>query len=449
MSNFFKQAPAHDTDQKRLLEALRQGRHVIASFPLNYADVSLYALPAMMGDGMAVVVCPNSMQIHRYLDYFKKAGFSFPNVTYLDGTQMPQEERAIESEINRNRVKLLYITPERFASLTFLEVLVHTRISFLAIEEAERLLPSMPGYGLYKRFYEDGLGLLRQLPPLVLLVPPLSPLRLRELSERLSLGPCHFIQMPPVIQGTELRVEKLMTEHQKFRLLVRSLSGNPGRGRLGRLHETGSVLIQTAYPAQAEKLGTALSNYGFESVWVNHYKKAPRDQAMISDIVVNKLDTVVVNAGIEPRFWVPPPEARPRVVFWSPPASVEDLFIQVFRQTESLVSGYGLQHLTRGLVLHTREDWETALRRLNSNRYLNEEEIRQRTAALKKYREWVLSPECRLQAMFALMQDPASSAESGGLLLPPCGQCDRCREAAQPKRSADQWVRRTFQQWLY
>ncbi|WP_373532316.1 hypothetical protein [Vampirovibrio sp.] len=443
MSNFFRYATPPDTYQRRFLEAVSNRQHLIASFPLGHPVVSLYALAGMMGNGMVVAVCPSGRQIRRNLEYFKSAGFRFPDVAFLDGTQMPHEERSVQKEINHNRVKLLYITPDRFVSLTFLEVLVHTPINFMVVEEADRLLPSTPGHAHYRRFYEEGLLQLRQLPPMALLIPPLPPARFRELSERLELPSYQSIQCPPLVEGVELQVLRLLTEHQKFMALTDKLSGSPGKGKLGKLDGAGATLIQTAYPAQAEKLGASLLDYGFDSVWITHFKKTPKEQAQILEMANTRLNAIVVNAGSDTRYWSPSPESNPRLVFWTPPASVEDVFMQVFRQTQSMQAAYGQQHVMKGLIFHTKEDYQASLKRLRYSRALDEAEVQSKSHALKHYRHWALSENCRLQSLAAYYQG-ASVIE-----LPPCRVCDRC-QANQGKAVASEPVfRKLIKHWIF
>lgn len=443
MTNFFQHAPAQETYQKRFLEVLMRRRHVIASFPLNMPVVSMYALPALMGSGLTVVICPGAAQIRRNLEYFKGAGFKFPEVAYLDGTQMPHEERAIEKEINRRQVRLLYITPERFSSLTFLELFVHADVPHLIIEEAERLLPTMPGHGSYKGLCEEGLFLLGKLPTLVLLVPPVPSVRFRELQALLRLPDYQTCRYMPLMEGVEIRVQRLFTEYQKLKALISALSGNPPKGHVGRMDGAGAVLIQTAYPAQAEKLGGTLVNYGFEHVRVTHYKKSPREQAQVSEIAGSQADAIIVNAGLEPRFWNPPPEAKPRIVFWSPPAGLDDLLVQVFRQSPMTQGSHGEHHHLKALILHTREDLEAAHHRLRGNPYLGPGALNERHHALGRYREWVLSEACRLQTLAGYYE----GADAG--LIPPCGRCDCCLESAIEGNSIPRRIRHAVRRWVF
>lgn len=444
MSNFFKHAPARETDQKRFLEAVIKRQNVIASFPLGYPVVSLYAFAAMLGGGLVVAVCPSARHIRRNLDYFKAAGFKFPDVAYLDGTQMPHEERTVQKEINHNRVRLLYTTPERFTSLTFLEVLVHADVHFMLIEEADRFLPITLGHSLYKRFQEEGLEQLRRLPPLALMTPPMPPRRCQELSSRLNLQEYEIIQSQPQVEPVEVRVQAHMTEHQKFESLVNVLSGNPGVGKQGRLDDTGAVLIQTAYPAQAEKLGATLLDYGFESVWITHFKKNGSEQARVLENANTRLNGIIVNAGSDMRPWQPPEEARPRIVFWTPPTSVEDMFVQVFRHTQLSPVLHGTDHFMKALVLYTKEDFQAAIKRVQQSCTLDDDEAREKIQALKHFRRWVLSEHCRLQSLVAHFQG------SSPLEIPPCGKCDRCLERRKGKKPMlPKSLSQLVQHWMF
>jgi superfamily II DNA helicase RecQ len=444
MSNFFKHAPAHETDQKRFLEAVTKGQNVIASFPLGYPVVSLYAFAAMLGGGLVVAVCPSARHIRRNLDYFKAAGFKFPDVAYLDGTQMPHEERTVQREVNHNRVRLLYTTPERFTSLTFLEILVHADVHFMLIEEADRFLPVTLGHPPYRRFQEEGLDQLRRLPPLALMTPPMPPRRYQELSARLDLGQFQSIQSLPLIEPVEVRVQTHVTEHQKFDNLVNVLSGNPGIGKQGRLDIHGSVLIQTAYPAQAEKLGATLLDHGFESVHITHFKKNSAEQARVLEIANTRQNAIIVNAGSDMRSWQPPEETRQRLIFWTPPISLEDLFVQVFRHTTATPSTYESTHFMKALVLYTKEDFQAAIKRVQHSRTLDDGEMREKIHALKQFRRWVLSEPCRLHSLAALFQGAHS------LEVLACGKCDRCLERRMGKKV---WLPKPLgqlvQKWMF
>src|SRR5690606_13353911 len=117
--------------------------------------------------------------------------------------------------------------------------------------------------------------------------------------------------------------------------------------------------------------------------------------------------------------------------------------LQVFRQTQGVQTGYGEPHFMKGLVLYTKEDFQAAVRRVQSNRYLDDKEVRERIRALRHFRKWVLSDTCRLQSMAAYYQG-ASMIE-----VPPCGKCDRCLAAKNTDRFSHRALQKLMQRWLY
>lgn len=433
--NFFRQAPPQDTDQKRFLDAVLNRRNLIASFPLDYPTVSLYSLTGLISQGLSVVVCHDASKIRRNLEAFRLAGLGFPDVAVLDGTQMPHEERMLHREINHNRVRILYITPERFISLTFLEILVHHPINFVAIEEAERLLPDMPGHVLYTKLYEQGLQQLGSLPPIVLMIPTLPPEQVKRLSSRLNFRDYQFIQCSPSIDSVEIQVKRLLSEHQKFQDLTAFLSGSTTPGSPGRLDEPGSVLIQTAFPAQAEKLAASLLDYGFDAVRATHFKKAAWEQAEVFEWAATQPNAIVVNGGVELRAWRPAEGAAPKLVFWTPPPSLEGLFMQIFRQPAEKRPPNIRPVQCR--IYHTREDFTAAVKRANPQYAQGDESEKLR--ALGHYRKWIMDETCRIQS--------AASFLKGGpaLNISPCGRCDRCLETGRFSRK----LRKALENWLY
>lgn len=424
MGNFFTHAVARNTEQKRFLDAAANRRHVIASFPLGYPAVSLYAFSVLLGSGLAVAVVPDSRAVRRNVDYFRAAGLQFPDIAFLDGTQMPHEERTIRDAINHHRVRLLYTTPERFTGLTFLEILVRSEIAFLVIEEADRLLPVSPGYESYKRLWAEGLSSLRHLPPLLLMTPPLAAERLRELSAKLHLEAVEYIEHESDLQQLTIRVKRLWSERGKFQWLTDALAGYPGRGRLGNLERTGSVLIQTGAPSQAEKLGASLIDYGFQSVRIIHTRQSTQEQQQALSIARFRPDTIVVNGGADTQGWLPPQgnapdEAEPKIVHWMPPGSLDELFMTLFRHMPEENASRRTKSL-QSLILYTKEDFNLALQRLRHNRRLDFTAMHDRSLALKRYRRWTLSEGCRLKNLLAWRQGQDVAG------VPPCGHCDQC-----------------------
>ncbi len=422
MSKFFKHAPVQDTLQKRLSEAVGGQRHVLSSLPWGQPVTGAYAYPALLGPGVAVAICPDRFAMARSLDFMARAGIQQPEVAVFEpGTDVA----ALKQQVARDRVRLIFTTPDRFSSLNLLDILVHSPLSFVVVEEADRLLPSMPGHGSLEAM-KEGLSLFRQLPALMLMVPPMAPARLRELAALLRLPSFQLVGVTPDWDRVRLSVRFLVSEAQKLRVLTRYLA-EPSPGGRPR-----PVIVHTAHPAEAEKLAAILAGAGLDPVWSVNSRQNPSDVAAVAQVLAHRPHAVVVSAGEDFRHWQALPDTELRVVYWSPPASMDELLATLARTAPS-----GGPARVEGLILHTRDDYYLALDRLLASPHESGRSQEEKAAALQQYRRWLFSAECRLQTLVAYYQGTRS------VELPPCGGCDCCR----PRRES--WLQKALRRWLY
>ncbi len=409
---------------------------------MGYAIRSFYALPAMTVQGMAIVVCPDAYTLYRNQTALQHSGYGAPTVMALDGTQMPHEERAIFSEINHNRVQLLFVTPEKFSSLNFIQVMVHAKVSFLAIENAHYLLEGFSGSYRYWKLWE-GLENLRKRPPLVLFSHTLPPARLHELTRRLGLKTYESFQKEPALEQTKLRVKLLITENEKFRYLCAQLSGDPENEAIGPLLNPGSVIIRTNSRKTCQKVAAALAQFGFNSVLMYHPSLTPSEKETIEKAFATQPNVIVVMFGYGENLLTPPAGSELQFIFWEMPASLEELFINLFQVPSEDASG--IARTVEGHVLYTKEDYQRIFNRLKYE-WANDLGVKQaqkhQVKALKQVRQWVLSKGCRYDSLISFWQGETVGITTD--LMMGCGYCDECLTT-----SNGGFLRKMLRHWLY
>src|SRR5438034_6729297 len=119
--------------QEQVVEALLAGRSALAVFPTGAGKSLCYQLPALLLDGMTIVVSLLIALMKDQIDFLQRSGIA---AARLDSSLDAAEQREIFDRLRAGELKLLYVAPERFNNARFLGQLERTRISRFAVDEA-------------------------------------------------------------------------------------------------------------------------------------------------------------------------------------------------------------------------------------------------------------------------------------------------------------------------
>src|SRR5688572_20281907 len=119
--------------QEDVVRAVLEGRDVIAVLPTGGGKSLCYQLPALLVDGLTLVVSPLIALMKDQVDALRALGH---DAVFLNSSlsQSEQEERL--RACRSGRVRLLYVAPERMASQRFLEAIGEIGVARLAVDEA-------------------------------------------------------------------------------------------------------------------------------------------------------------------------------------------------------------------------------------------------------------------------------------------------------------------------
>jgi ATP-dependent DNA helicase RecQ len=119
--------------QEAIVEAVRQGRDTLVVMPTGGGKSLCYQLPAVMAEGVALVISPLIALMKDQVDALNARGVP---ATFINSSLPPGEQAARIRQLADNAYKLVYIAPERFRHRAFLEHLRKVKLSFVAIDEA-------------------------------------------------------------------------------------------------------------------------------------------------------------------------------------------------------------------------------------------------------------------------------------------------------------------------
>jgi ATP-dependent DNA helicase RecQ len=119
--------------QRDVIGSILEGKDAVVVMPTGSGKSLCYQLPAMILDGVTLVVSPLIALMKDQVDALHARGLP---ATFINSSISESEQRARIESLRRREHKLVYIAPERFRSSRFNSALQSIPISLFAVDEA-------------------------------------------------------------------------------------------------------------------------------------------------------------------------------------------------------------------------------------------------------------------------------------------------------------------------
>ena len=119
--------------QREVVDAILDGRPVLGVMPTGAGKSLCYQLPAVLLEGVTVVVSPLIALMKDQVDSLRERGVA---AAFLNSSQDLAEQRAVLEAASRGQLKLLYVSPERFRFQGAFAAIQRLPIALFAIDEA-------------------------------------------------------------------------------------------------------------------------------------------------------------------------------------------------------------------------------------------------------------------------------------------------------------------------
>jgi ATP-dependent DNA helicase RecQ len=232
-------------EQEAIINSVLQKKDTFALMPTGGGKSLCYQIPALLFDGLTIVISPLIALMKDQVDALRVNGIA---AAFLNSTQSSAEQSEILTKITHNKLKLLYLAPES----GFLRKITSFNISLIAIDEAHCI--SHWGHD-FRPEYLQLAQLKRTLPnvPIIALTATADRLTRKDIIEKLELSqPATFVSsfnranIRYTIEPKKNSFEKLLTFLEK------------------RKDESGVIYCLSR--ASTEKLAGELSNAGFQAL---------------------------------------------------------------------------------------------------------------------------------------------------------------------------------------
>ncbi len=120
-------------EQQEIIDHVTAGGDALVLMPTGGGKSLCYQIPALLRDGVGVVVSPLIALMQDQVDALRALGV---RAGFLNSTQDPGERRLVEGAFLDGQLDLLYLAPERLRAESTLRLLDRGTISLFAIDEA-------------------------------------------------------------------------------------------------------------------------------------------------------------------------------------------------------------------------------------------------------------------------------------------------------------------------
>ena len=232
--------------QREVVEGLVAGHSMLAVFPTGGGKSLCYQLPALLLEGITLVVSPLIALMKDQVDALRAKGIA---AARLDSTLEREEYEAVIRSLGDGSLKLLYVAPERLSNEGFRARLKKLPIALVAIDEAHCI--SEWGHN----FRPDYLKLAKlcrdlKVPRVLCLTATATPAVAKDIRKAFRITAADHIQLSFHRSNLDLRISPLAAGQRKAHLLQ-------------RLRESeGAAVVYVTLQHTAEEVATYLQKNG-------------------------------------------------------------------------------------------------------------------------------------------------------------------------------------------
>src|SRR5712672_1465800 len=374
--------------QAEIIETILAGRDVLAVMPTGSGKSLCYQLPALLRDGLTVVVSPLIALMRNQVAQLRDYGVAAAS---LNSSNDSGENRRILDQIERGALRLAYIAPERLAKPDTVALLRRAKVGLLAVDEAHCI--SQWGHDFRPEYMSLG-ALHRELGGVQIIAFTAT----ADAATRADIVGRLF--------GHEPRIFVHGFDRPNLRLAMSARAGSRQILQLVDAHRGDSGIIYCSSRRRTEEIADTLRQEGVKAL-AYHAGMEATERSRNQDVFLQE-DGVVMVATIAFGMGIDKPDVR-FVCHHDLPNNIESYYQEIGRAGRD-----GLPADT--LTLFSTGDIGLRRRQIEESTASDEQKRvdRLRLNALVALCE---SPRCRRQTLLGYFGESVASA---------CGNCDIC-----------------------
>lgn len=375
-------------NQEAIIRNILNGKNTFVIMPTGAGKSLCYQLPALVSEGLSVVISPLIALMKNQVDQMQAFGV---NAHFLNSTLSKSESTRVKNECREGRTKLLYVAPESLTKQENIDFLTSIHISFVAVDEAHCISEWGHDFRPEYRRIKDIIQRLGNM-PIIALTATATPKVQTDIQKNLQMENADIFVSS--FNRTNLYYEVREKVHAKKRLV-----------QFAHQHKGKSGIVYCLSRKKVEEIAELLK--------VNGFKAAPYHAGLDGNIREKNQDdflneeTDIIVATIAFGMGIDKPDVR-FVVHYDVPKSLEGYYQETGRAGRDGLEGHCLMFYSHNDILK--------LEKFNKDKSVQERDNGR--ILLQEMAFYAESPVCRRRQLLHYFGEEYDRDN--------CGGCDNC-----------------------
>ncbi|MEK7084825.1 MAG: ATP-dependent DNA helicase RecQ, partial [Patescibacteria group bacterium] len=394
--------------QEEVVKSIVNGNDTLALMPTGGGKSLCYQLPALIGEGSAIVISPLIALMKDQVDSLRARGIS---AAYLNSSLLPDEYQEAVETIRSNEKTIIYVAPERLQNRDFQKIASELHIQLVAVDEAHCV--SQWGHDFRPEYLQikNFIASFPKRPTVAAFTATATPEVKDEIIARLDLQNPHVHIRGFDRPNLKFFVRSGLRKRDRLRETIRIVKATPGNG-----------IVYTITRKGAEEMAQFLNDEGVSAAPYHAGMIGSQRTRVQNEFMQNRFKVIVATIA----FGMGVDKADIRfVIHAGMPSSLEGYYQEAGRAGRDGDPAFCIllaSNADAGLHYHflqkSKEEmkaqgksWDE-INRLSNIRY----------GRLEKIRAYAESAQCRRKSILEYFSDPDAAQYSTSK----CGGCDVC-----------------------
>ncbi len=383
-------------EQEKIISSILSGRDTFVIMPTGGGKSLCYQLPALLSDGVAIVVSPLIALMKNQVDLIRGYSSRDNIAHFLNSTLSKAQQKKVKTDLTEGRTKMLYVAPETLTKQENIAFFADLQISFIAVDEAHCISEWGHDFRPEYRKLRDMIDMINPELPIIALTATATPKVQDDIVKNLNLRNANIFIDSFNRPNLYYEIVPKITKEQTLKSIVKFINTMKGK----------SGIIYTLNRKTTEELAQTLQANGISAVAYHAGLESQIRSTRQDQFLMEKVDVIV--ATIAFGMGIDKPDVR-FVIHYNIPKSLENYYQETGRGGRDGMEG-------KCLLYYSHKDVQK-LEHLMRDKPLSEREMG--AQLISETLAYVESGVCRRRLLLHYFGEEYKNEN--------CGNCDNCK----------------------